>query len=112
MPDNEKRLGVDIPEPLWFELNDLIHWGHKKHIYTTLTRQLVELLQKADDPSIIIAMIMDNEITAQNLLERAQRQADEAKRSQDVDPQHGGTRGAEPGAGAEGGSERGLPAEG
>lgn len=104
----EKRLGVDIPEEMWFELNELITWGHKKHIYRALTRQLLSLLREADDPSVVIAMIMDDEITSQDLLQRAQREANETTRSQDINPQHGGGKGAEPGAGAKESPEEGL----
>lgn len=98
MPENtEKRLGVDIPQELWFELNDLIDWGNKKHVYTALTRQLVDLLRQAEEkeetsPRQVVAMVVDDDITAQKLLERSKQKADEAKRSQEVDHSDGQTK--------------------
>ncbi|MFB6216208.1 MAG: hypothetical protein ABEJ72_04460, partial [Candidatus Aenigmatarchaeota archaeon] len=74
--------------------------------------QLVELLEEADRPTVVVAMVLDDEITAQDLLKRSQRQANEASRSQDVDHGDGRTRGAQPGAGAKGSPEGGLSEEG
>lgn len=95
--NREKRLGVDIPQELWFELNDLVTWGNKKHIYTALTRQLVDLLRQAQEkegtsPRQVVAMVVEDDINAKKLLERTKQKANEAKGSQDLDSSDGQTK--------------------
>ncbi len=69
MPEeNEKRLGADIPEELWFELNQKVPWGVKKRVYTALTRQLLDLLDESNNPEIVLGMIVNDDITVKDLV--------------------------------------------
>lgn len=63
----EKRLGVDIPEEMWFKLNRYIPWGNKKDIYRALTRQLLQTLEESDDPHMVLAMILSDEVTVKDI---------------------------------------------
>lgn len=65
---DEKRLGVDLPRDLIHELHNHVPWGRKKYVYEEITRQLVAMLDDSSKPQMVVAMIIDGEITTQDIL--------------------------------------------
>lgn len=65
----EKRLGVDLPRDLIVELHNYVPWGQKKYLYEALTEQLIDLLERSDEPQVVIAMIVQGEIRIEEILD-------------------------------------------
>lgn len=70
MPNKEeKRLGVDLPKEMIRDLHGYVPWGRKKYLYEAITRQLLEMLEKADEPQMVIAMIIKDEIKVEEFID-------------------------------------------
>ena len=66
MTDYRPRLSIEITEHQNQKLRELVPWGTKNQLFSTIIDQLIPLLERHG--STVIALILDNKLKADRLL--------------------------------------------
>ena len=77
------RITIDVTEQQRNDLQRLVPWGTQNALFGSLIDQLIPLLEEHGDT--IIAFILNNKITAGQLLEKSEGQHGKYKRSKTID---------------------------
>lgn len=77
---NQHRAMFSLPAEDKEELNRLIPWGWRSEIYRVITKQLIKAL-KSPDRRKIIALIINEHITLEDLLDDDRRSEEERNRT-------------------------------
>ena len=62
------KIGFEIEVELRDRLNNVVPWGMTTKLFNGLTEQVVEILERSEDPNIVVAAIISKRITLEEIL--------------------------------------------